>query len=179
MEIFSNWIFWVVLASIVFVLFLIGYLTESMKKDKKDDKKKEESTNVPDVSTPVTSEPAEVNVAAQNDDWTVMPKTEAPLGEVKVDTISEVTSDQNNVDNLFTSPVNNQEAVSSEPVTIESQELNVEAPVMSNDSALNDNSTASTIEVQNTNASVDTAAPVETLNTDDSQTEKNSDIWNL
>lgn len=172
MEIFSNWIFWVVLASIVFVLALIGYLTESMKKDKKDDKKKDEASPVPEVSVPETPETNEVNIPAQNDDWTTMPKVDAPLDEVKVDTISEVTDEPNSIDNLATSPV-----------TSEPQGLNVETPVMSNDSVFNNSNVDATLEtpslVQDTPADTTQTTPVETLNTDDSQTDKNSDIWNL
>lgn len=197
MEIFSNWIFWVVLASIVFVLALIGYLTESMKKDKKDDKKKDEASPVPEVSVPETPETNEVNIPAQNDDWTTMPKVDAPLDEVKVDTISEVTDEPNSIDNLATSPVSDENEVPSPaPVTSEPQGLNVETPVMSNDSVFNNSNVDATLEtpslVQDTSADttqttpVETlntnnqqTTPVETLNTDDSQTDKNSDIWNL
>ena len=33
MEIFSNWIFWVVMAAVIFVFALIGFLAESKKKE--------------------------------------------------------------------------------------------------------------------------------------------------
>ena len=194
MEIFSNWIFWVVLASIVFVLALIGYLTESMKKDKKDDKKKEEPDVVPEVTAPVTPEPSEVNIPAQNDDWTTMPKVDSSLEEVKVDSISEVADSTNSADGVFTSPVSDTEVSTLEPVTPEVQGLNVETPAMSlnnesvNESVSSDNVTMETpLEVRPEPTTqetplVDTSAqetPIETLNTDDTQTEKNSDIWNL
>lgn len=194
MEIFSNWIFWVVLASIVFVLALIGYLTESMKKDKKDDKKKEEPDVVPEVTAPVTPETNEVNIPAQNDDWTTMPKVDSSLEEVKVDSISEVADSTNSADSVFTSPVSDTEGSTLEPVTPEVQGLNVETPAMSlnnesvNESVSSDNVTMETpLEVRPEPTTqetplVDTSAqetPIETLNTDDTQTEKNSDIWNL
>ena len=194
MEIFSNWIFWVVLASIVFVLALIGYLTESMKKDKKEDKKKEEPDVVPEVTASVTPETNEVNIPAQNDDWTTMPKVDSSLEEVKVDSISEVADSTNSADSVFTSPVSDTEVSTLEPVTPEVQGLNVETPAMSlnnesvNESVSSDNVTMETpLEVRPEATTqetplVDTSAqetPIETLNTDDTQTEKNSDIWNL
>ncbi len=194
MEIFSNWIFWVVLASIVFVLALIGYLTESMKKDKKDDKKKEEPDVVLEVTTSVTPETNEVNIPAQNDDWTTMPKVDSSLEEVKVDSISEVADSTNSADSVFTSPVSDTEVSTLEPVTPEVQGLNVETPAMSlnnesvNESVSSDNVTMETpLEVRPEATTqetplVDTSAqetPIETLNTDDTQAEKNSDIWNL
>ena len=188
MEIFSNWIFWVVLASIVFVLALIGYLTESMKKDKKDDKKKEEPDVVPEVTAPVTPETNEVNIPAQNDDWTTMPKVDSSLEEVKVDSISEVADSTNSADGVFTSPVSDTEVSTLEPVTSEVQGLNVETPAMSlnNESVSSDNVAMETpLEVSSEETTqtpiVDTSAqetPIETLNTDDTQAEKNSDIWN-
>ena len=194
MEIFSNWIFWVVLASIVFVLALIGYLTESMKKDKKDDKKKEEPDVLPEVTAPVTPETNEVNIPAQNDDWTTMPKVDSSLEEVKVDSISEGADSTNSADSVFTSPVSDTEVSTLEPVTPEVQGLNVETPAMSlnnesvNESVSSDNVTMETpLEVRPEATTqetplVDTSAqetPIETLNTDDTQAEKNSDIWNL
>ena len=95
MEILSSWIFWVILASIVFVLALIGYLTESMKKPKKDDKKKD--TDVKDVNevntnvTPAQDESAVTEVKA--DDWMTMPEVSKPLEEVKVDSINDIPSE--------------------------------------------------------------------------------------
>lgn len=194
MEIFSNWIFWVVLASIVFVLALIGYLTESMKKDKKEDKKEEEPAMESEVNTPVTPEPSEVNIPAKDDDWTTMPKVDSSLEEVKVDSISEVADSTNSADSVFTSPVSDTEVSTLEPVTPEVQGLNVETPAMSlnnesvNESVSSDNVTMETpLEVRPEATTqetplVDTSAqetPIETLNTDDTQAEKNSDIWNL
>ena len=76
-----------------------------------------------------------------------------------------------------------------EPVTSEVQGLNVETPAMSlnNESVSSDNVAMETpLEVSSEETTqtpiVDTSAqetPIETLNTDDTQAEKNSDIWNL
>ena len=94
MEILSSWIFWVILASIVFVLALIGYLTESMKKSKKDEKKDTDVKDVNEVNnnvTPVSEEPVVTEVKA--DDWMTMPEVSKPLEEVKVDSINDIPSE--------------------------------------------------------------------------------------
>ena len=94
MEILSSWIFWVILASIVFVLALIGYLTESMKKSKKDEKKDTEVKDDNEVNnnvTPVSEEPVVTEVKA--DDWMTMPEVSKPLEEVKVESINDIPSE--------------------------------------------------------------------------------------
>lgn len=94
MEILSSWIFWVILASIVFVLALIGYLTESMKKSKKDEKKDTDVKDVNEVNnnvTPASEEPVVTEVKA--DDWMTMPEVSKPLEEVKVDSINDIPSE--------------------------------------------------------------------------------------
>ena len=197
MEILSNWVFWVILASIVFVLALIGYLTESMKKPKKDEEKKDTDSN--EVNTdakPVQEEPVVTEVKA--DDWMTMPEVSKPLEEVKVDSIndmpseSSVTADVNTETttggDLFTTPSIN-EAVPVENTMTDSTEVNnvnvessvnqaettvfptantEETPVMSEP--------AVSTEVTPSEPVQDT--PVETLNTPESD-DKNTDIWNL
>lgn len=197
MEILSNWVFWVILASIVFVLALIGYLTESMKKPKKDEEKKDTDSN--EVNTdakPVQEEPVVTEVKA--DDWMTMPEVSKPLEEVKVDSIndmpseSSVTADVNTETttggDLFTTPSIN-EAVPVENTMTDSTEVNnvnvessvnqaettvfptantEETPVMSEP--------AVSTEVTPSEPVQDT--PVETLNTSESD-DKNTDIWNL
>lgn len=100
MEIFSNWMFWVVLAAIIFILAIIGYLTDGLKKAKKKQPEKEE--NKTNTSAAVTenvkaAEPEKTvqqSVQQKNDDWTVMPEVNTPLEEVKVDTIEEKPAEQ-------------------------------------------------------------------------------------
>lgn len=197
MEILSNWVFWVILASIVFVLALIGYLTESMKKPKKDEEKKDTDSN--EVNTdakPVQEEPVVTEVKA--DDWMTMPEVSKPLEEVKVDSIndmpseSSVTADVNTETttggDLFTTPSIN-EAVPVENTMTDSTEVNnvnVESSV--NQSETTVFPTANTeetpvmsepavgTEVTPSEPVQDT--PVETLNTSESD-DKNTDIWNL
>lgn len=197
MEILSNWVFWVILASIVFVLALIGYLTESMKKPKKDEEKKDTDSN--EVNTdakPVQEEPVVTEVKA--DDWMTMPEVSKPLEEVKVDSIndmpseSSVTADVNTETttggDLFTTPSIN-EAVPVENTMNDNTEVNnvnVESSV--NQSETTVFPTANTeetpvmsepavgTEVTPSEPVQDT--PVETLNTSESD-DKNTDIWNL
>ena len=197
MEILSNWVFWVILASIVFVLALIGYLTESMKKPKKDEEKKDTDSN--EVNTdaiPVQEEPVVTEVKA--DDWMTMPEVNKPLEEVKVDSIndmpseSSVTADVNTETttggDLFTTPSIN-EAVPVENTMTDSTEannVNVESSVNQAETTVfptaNTEETpvmsepAVSTEVTPSEPVQDT--PVETLNTSESD-DKNTDIWNL
>lgn len=180
MEIFSNWIFWVVLASIVFVLALIGYLTESMKKAKKEDKKEEKpEVNEVEVNNvqPVQPEPVVTETNVPTDDWMAMP-------EVKVDTISEPAVDNgvsavNNTEDLFSAPINN---VTPEAIVspVEVNPVNVEKPV-DNVEVLTPQDQPVTPEVLNPQETATpevTQTPVETLNVT-SNDDKNNDIWNL
>ena len=205
MEIFSNWVFWIILATIVFVLALIGYLTESMKKSKKEDNKEEQPKVENNVDT-VMPENTVTEVKAQTDDWTTMPEVNKPLEEVKVDTISEPV--ENNeptsaVDDLFGTPsvapvapsVNTEvnDTVSTdttsadvtpsvEPtVSVETPEVQ---PVESNTTVTPEVPTASSTnvvsDVQPVEPNAATTPEVQPTeqNTSDSEN-KNNDIWNL
>ena len=194
MEILSNWVFWVVLASIVFVLALIGYLTESMKKTKKDNK--EEKNDTKPIEEAVESQPAAPTVnEANNNDWMSMPKVDKPLEEVKVDTISDtlnvnndVFNSQNNAETVTpvetVSDVTNIVEPSSvvtpvEPVSSEPAGLNVESHVDASTNVVEPITTDTTSvseEVKPTQPVQD--APVESLNVSETD-EKNNDIWNL
>ena len=98
----TNWLFWIIVFSIVFILALIGYLTESRKKNEKQQTNNSETSvpgtpevNVADNSN-VTS-PSDIGATLNldngtwssstvpsadsvkqlsNDDWTVMPTVE-------------------------------------------------------------------------------------------------------
>lgn len=197
MEILSNWVFWVILASIVFVLALIGYLTESMKKPKKDEEKKDTDSN--EVNTdakPVQEEPVVTEVKA--DDWMTMPEVNKPLEEVKVDSIndmpseSSVTADVNTETttggDLFTTPSINEAVPVENTMTdnTEANNVNVESSVNQAETTVfptaNTEETpvmsepAVSTEVTPSEPVQDT--PVETLNTSESD-DKNTDIWNL
>ena len=194
MEILSNWVFWVVLASIVFVLALIGYLTESMKKTKKDNK--EEKNDTKPIEEAVESQPTAPTVnEANNNDWMSMPKVDKPLEEVKVDTISDtlnvnndVFNSQNNAETVTpvetVSDVTNIVEPSSvvtpvEPVSSEPAGLNVESHVDASTNVVEPITTDTTSvseEVKPTQPVQD--APVESLNVSETD-EKNNDIWNL
>lgn len=197
MEILSNWVFWVILASIVFVLALIGYLTESMKKPKKGEEKKDTDSN--EVNTdakPVQEEPVVTEVKA--DDWMTMPEVSKPLEEVKVDSIndmpseSSVTADVNTETttggDLFTTPSINEAVPVENTMTdnTEANNVNVESSVNQAETTVfptaNTEETpvmsepAVSTEVTPSEPVQDT--PVETLNTSESD-DKNTDIWNL
>lgn len=70
MEMFSNWIFWVVLCSIIFVFALIGFLSENSKKKK--EKKKETSevkTSEEAINTSITDVPEGSTLNLDNGTW--------------------------------------------------------------------------------------------------------------
>lgn len=87
MELFSNWMFWVILAAILFILAIIGYLSESKKKSKKKEVSNETSSNNSvnnsTASLEAVETPVQTPASAQTDDFTVMP-------EVKVETLNDV-----------------------------------------------------------------------------------------
>lgn len=183
MEIFSNWIFWVILASIVFVLALIGYLTESMKKSNKDDKKDTEA--IPAQEEPVVTE-------TLADDWMTMPEVNKPLEEVKVDSIddtpneSPLTADVNKEENtdMFTNsnvnetvmPVENNIANNVETESSVNQTETTEIPMTKAEETLVMPETTVSSDV--TSSEPVQLTQTETANTSESD-EKNTDIWNL
>ena len=193
MEIFSNWIFWVILASIVFVLALIGYLTESMKKSNKDDKKDTEAKDDNQVNvdaTPAQEEPVVTETLA--DDWMTMPEVNKPLEEVKVDSIddtpneSPLTADVNKEENtdMFTNsnvnetvmPVENNIANNVETESSVNQTETTEIPMAKAEETLVTPETTVSSDV--TSSEPVQLTQTETANTSESD-EKNTDIWNL
>lgn len=193
MEIFSNWIFWVILASIVFVLALIGYLTESMKKSNKDDKKDTEAKDDNQVNvdaTPAQEEPVVTETPA--DDWMTMPEVNKPLEEVKVDSIddtpneSPLTADVNKEENtdMFTNsnvnetvmPVENNIANNVETESSVNQTETTEIPMAKAEETLVTPETTVSSDV--TSSEPVQLTQTETANTSESD-EKNTDIWNL
>lgn len=193
MEIFSNWIFWVILASIVFVLALIGYLTESMKKSNKDDKKDTEAKDDNQVNvdaTPAQEEPVVTETPA--DDWMTMPEVNKPLEEVKVDSIddtpneSPLTADVNKEENtdMFTNsnvnetvmPVENNIANNVETESSVNQTETTEIPMTKAEETLVTPETTVSSDV--TSSEPVQLTQTETANTSESD-EKNTDIWNL
>ena len=193
MEIFSNWIFWVILASIVFVLALIGYLTESMKKSNKDDKKDTEAKDDNQVNvdtTPAQAEPVVTETPA--DDWMTMPEVNKPLEEVKIDSINDMpnesplTADVNKEENtdMFTNsnvnetvmPVENNIANNVETESSVNQTETTEIPMAKAEETLVTPETTVSSDV--TSSEPVQLTQTETANTSESD-EKNTDIWNL
>ena len=150
MEIFSNGVFWIILATIIFILALIGFLTESMKKSKKNN-------NVEAVQpTDSVIDTSEVNV-----NFNAMPDVNKPLEEVKVDTLNENVSTLNDE----VSADSNVETLMQE--TSDNSEKAVEQQDSSN--ILN------TPENGFTDSSNNNVSTLDNTNSDD----KNNDIWNL
>lgn len=197
MEILSNWIFWVVLASIVFVLALIGYLTESMKQSSKKKENKDAEVNDTDDSvTNVVSTPAPTVTTTTNDDWTTMPEVNKPLEEVKVDSIDEVSNESPVSTDSVDAPVNNgadmfadvNMAKMDEPTeNVSNTEVNnVETPVNFTENTTPISSMPENVvspeqkptETLDVNSAPAENTPAEPLNTSESD-DKNIDIWNL
>ena len=137
MEIFSNWIFWVCLAAIVFILALIGYLTESMKEHKTDVKKNENTNDnnkdvKPENLNNIDTEP-QIN-EVQGDDWTTMPDVQKPIDE---------PNDSAKTEDLFSAPVSSNEVLTNNAeseVTSTNEQLstsNEEKPVTGEPESLN------------------------------------------
>lgn len=130
MNILTNWIFWVIIAAIVFVLALIGYLAESRKKNKKLE---ESNTSADGVSaTPnVESTPAsnnEVQSAPVNaTDFNVMPE----VNSTTVSQPSEIISNSNIDSTVFdaSSSIETPAAPVAEQTTVQESAPVVETPV--------------------------------------------------
>ena len=137
MNILTNWIFWVIIAAIVFVLALIGYLAESRKKNKKLE---ESNTSADGVSaTPnVESTPASNNevqsAPVTATDFNVMPE----VNSTTVSQPSEIISNSNLDSTVFdasssietpAAPVAEQTIVQESAPVVETPVAPVSAPV--------------------------------------------------
>ena len=174
MELFSNWVFWVILVAIIFSLALIGYLSENMKKSKNDNKKEDNNessdttnnVNTVNTSADTVSAPTDNVSEVKVDDWTTMP--EVKLEPLNVDSVSQPqaenpapVSEVNTVDNVVSEPAANSVetlAETPQPVTEVVSVPTVE-PIETLDTSSNDGEV------------------VQQTTTD--QAEKNNDIWNV
>ena len=99
MNIFTNWIFWVIVAAIVFVLAIIGYLSESKKKNKKalESDSSANETNVVsnvDVTSAKINETQPTLASSINDsDFNVMPEINSVTVSQPSQTISNSSLD--------------------------------------------------------------------------------------
>ena len=102
MDIFSDWVFWVIVAAIVFIMALIGYLAEGTslaKKKKNEAKPNEDNKSVDNLeNTNIVNN----NQGTINNDWTVLPETSDSIKEVKIDQINEVDNQNVNSQNMYT-----------------------------------------------------------------------------
>ena len=130
MNILTNWIFWVIIAAIVFVLALIGYLAESRKKNKKLE---ESNTSADGVSaTPnVESTPASNNevqsAPVTATDFNVMPE----VNSTTVSQPSEIISNSNLDSTVFdaSSSIETPAAPVAEQTSVQESAPVVETPV--------------------------------------------------
>ena len=135
MNILTNWVFWIIIAAIVFVLAIIGYLSESKKKNKKaeDDNLSSNSDNViPTEGTNPTSvnvEQPAVNTPMTDSYYNVTPE----INSASVSQSSNVISDSSLGSEVFAAPVETMPAVetpASSPVeALPAVEAPVSAPV--------------------------------------------------
>lgn len=172
MEILTNWWFWIIIAAIVFVLALIGYLTESMKKDKKVETNDVSEDDV--KSEPVLATTEEPQVESKTDDWMNMPEVSKPLEEVKVDTISEVPNVETN-DVTFTNPVNVEPAAS----TTNSEEIKTIKPETLNENTFEQLDVNSETPNESADSTVELFQDEPVINETEKKEETNTDIWGM
>lgn len=130
MQILTNWLFWVVLAAIVFVFAIIGFFAESKKKHtKQKEETKKENMDV-QIANAAPKEPVKMSetiVTPQQNQVSLDSFSEIP--EVPVKNM-EINDQQNNTSEMFNKPVNTPvEPVATNQVqNVES--VNVETPVL-------------------------------------------------
>jgi hypothetical protein len=178
MEILTNWVFWVILAAVAFILALIGYLTESMKAAKKgnvEEVKPEDKTNSVPVNNSVNSsadnswnnnvKPSDQATAYNKmDDWTSMPTSTPSLNEVKVDSLNNGSSVPVTPAETLNEPV--QTAAPVTPVENLNEPVQTVAPVTPVDTLNEPVQTAAPVTpVDTLNEPVQTAAPVTPVDT--------------
>lgn len=91
MEIFTNWVFWVVLAAVVFLFAMIGFLAESKKKhqeNKKESKKSEKEIINQDITQKPETTPNLDNTQNVVEDFSAMP--EVPVQNMEIEQKQEI-----------------------------------------------------------------------------------------
>lgn len=138
MNILTNWVFWIIIAAIVFVLALIGYLSESKKKNKEslendNASSNDTNSNVEAVSTVNNEAQPAVNSQPDALDFNVMPEvnsvTEPQVSDSVVNTLAsvaeapsvspvETTLENSSIDTVSVAemPVNATSSIESSPV---------------------------------------------------------------
>ena len=137
MNILTNWIFWIIIAALVFVIALIGYLSESIKKNKKAEENND-SVNDANVenNAVLTSETQSVdNTSSIVSDFNVMPEINSNSVSQPSDVISNssLDSDVFDVPSTLETPATSveQTPVVETPVASVEQTPVVETPVAS------------------------------------------------
>ena len=124
MNILTNWIFWIVISAIVFVLAIIGYLSESKKKNKKvvneinnDVISSDTTQNVETNSVPANDNVAQSTVSSSisDSDFNIMPE----VNSVSVTQPSNVISNSSLDSNVFSVPSTLEAPTSVQPTVVE------------------------------------------------------------
>ena len=100
MSILTNWIFWIIIAFIVFILAIIGYLSESRKKSSENDISSDETNNVSNLNVSQKEVQADSNTSLSESDFNVMPE----INSTTVSKSSDVISNSNLGSDVFSVP---------------------------------------------------------------------------
>lgn len=100
MSILTNWIFWVIIAFIVFILAIIGYLSESRKRSSENDISSDETNNVPNLNVSQKEVQADSNTSLSESDFNVMPE----INSTTVSKSSDIISNSNLGSDVFSVP---------------------------------------------------------------------------
>ena len=137
MSFLSNWIFWIIVAFIVFLLSAVGYLSESRKKNKEV---VEEQNDFVDNSSMVSGDSSQTTdnssvevvneTAGLNDEWNVMPEVNSvsassdiysatlnSQSETQVQSLSGVESAIDTTSQSVNTVNQGEETISSAPIT--------------------------------------------------------------
>lgn len=137
MNILTNWIFWIIIAALVFVIALIGYLSESIKKNKKAEENNDSvnDANVENNAVLTTETKSVDNTSSIDSDFNVMPEINSNSVSQPSDVISNSSLDSDVFDvpsTLETSAASvEQTPVVETPVASVEQTPVVETPVAS------------------------------------------------
>ena len=100
MSILTNWIFWVIIAFIVFILAIIGYLSESRKRSSENDISSDETNNVSNLNVSQKEVQADSNTSLSESDFNVMPE----INSTTVSKSSDIISNSNLGSDVFSVP---------------------------------------------------------------------------
>lgn len=169
MEIFSNYMFWVVLAAIVFIFAMIGFLAEnSKKKHEKGEKKKKVNE---DIKTEAINQNITEGLEGNTLNLNSVPQTEPQNPVDNFSTMPDVPA-QNVQENTINTPATEQPAVNEMP-NITEQVTTPESPVNTPETPAEAPSTDSTQNLPEIDQQVTEEAATLFNNEDD------TDVWQV